>query len=448
MKKLLTVLLAVSAAFAAMAVDPIVLTAEVRQNWPWDTRIMVVYDLLWTQGHGVAVSVSAKNGQRPLAIPPAALSGELVAYSDGRHALVIDAAQILGAGEVAADFSVSLTAVPVAMDAKEVLYKVLDLADGTVTDVTRGDLASGRLGAVAVSYEWATPSIDNVPAQQFMVWTEPASNDVYKTSKIVLRRCPSGTFRMGVGDVRSAGTETTITEDFFIGIFEMTQGQCERIKPGLATFYFANPSCAAVRPAGNVTFDMIRGGTKGRLWPEGFDTSVDDGTYLAALRALTGDDGWDLPTEAEWEYAERATTETTYNNGYNGTSNDETAKWVARNKANAGTPTAASDLTAGTAAVGSYCPNPWGIYDCHGNVWEWTRDRYVATVPGGRDPVGGDTDANASDRTAKGGGYIGGHTNMQSGNRHKAAANSTKDPSATSNVDVDSVGWRVMWRGR
>jgi formylglycine-generating enzyme required for sulfatase activity len=96
---------------------------------------------------------------------------------------------------------------------------------------------------------------------------------------------------------------------------------------------------------------------------------------------------YQLPTEAQWEYACRAVTKTAYAFG-------------------AGLTTAQANISGGpeeTTSVGSYKPNAWGFHDMHGNVWEWCADWYgdypaVAV----RDPVG---PAVGSDRVVRGGSW-------------------------------------------
>jgi formylglycine-generating enzyme required for sulfatase activity len=99
---------------------------------------------------------------------------------------------------------------------------------------------------------------------------------------------------------------------------------------------------------------------------------------LRRSRALPG--GWEfsLPTEAQWEYACRAGTATA-------TSFGDT---LGLHQANFGGESEDRSVRARGSArkVGSYPPNPWGIRDMHGNVWEWCRDYYHPRLPGGTDP--------------------------------------------------------------
>jgi formylglycine-generating enzyme required for sulfatase activity len=97
-------------------------------------------------------------------------------------------------------------------------------------------------------------------------------------------------------------------------------------------------------------------------------------SYVAWLQRRTGKP-YRLPTEAEWEYAARAGTTTRYSAG-----NDETALCAYARFADLGSQfgwrdACHSELAAyGAAPVGSFKPNPWGVFDMHGNAWEWVED--------------------------------------------------------------------------
>ena len=78
--------------------------------------------------------------------------------------------------------------------------------------------------------------------------------------------------------------------------------------------------------------------------------------------------GCDLPTEAQWEYACRAGTNSEYNNGGD---KEEDLKQVGRYKGNQSDGKGGSN---GPVPVGSYLPNAWMLYDMHGNAIEWCLD--------------------------------------------------------------------------
>ena len=128
-----------------------------------------------------------------------------------------------------------------------------------------------------------------------------------------------------------------------------------------------------------------------------------------------------LPTEAEWEYAARAGTGTRFSYGDDpGYTLLDAYVWCGVNSAET------------THPVGTKLPNPWGLYDMHGNVWEWCSDWYEGSYPGGSvsDPQG---PVSGLGRVIRGGSWKGLSRFCRSANR------STGDPLIPGN----NVGFRV-----
>ena len=245
------------------------------------------------------------------------------------------------------------------------------------------------------------------------------SNDVYRSSLLALRRIDKGAFWMG-----SPGSEVwhqpnedwhevTLTNDFYIGVFEVTQGQWLRVmnaSPAL-NVNSAGQYDKHLRPVENITYDAIRGGT----WPLSGDT-VATNTFVGALRQKTGQ-RFDLPTEAQWEYACRAGTQTALHNGLPLTTTTALCPNrlpIAWDAFNSGALVGVFDVnTRRHHRVGEKLPNAWGLYDMLGNVNEIVRDWYQAnlgtgpatepTGPAARTTGTGNNDA----RVRKGGAYDG-----------------------------------------
>ena len=245
-------------------------------------------------------------------------------------------------------------------------------------------------------------------------------SDEYKTSKLVLRHIPAGSFIMGgratdyPGAVNTNLHMVTLSKDFYMGVFEVTQRQWELVM-GNRPSAFSNETCYATRPVERVSYADIRGGMKGITWPESKD--VDESSFMGQLRKKTGLAGFDLPTEAQWEYACRAGTTTALNSGKDVSSiaanpeADEVARygynsgWWAQNR-KFSEYFSTNTTAVGTAKVGSYSPNNYGMYDMHGNVWEWCLNIFtIGNVSDESVNPKGST-ANTDFRSVRGGSYV------------------------------------------
>ena len=231
------------------------------------------------------------------------------------------------------------------------------------------------------------------------------ASEVYKTSRIVLKRIPaagvpffmgSHSSELGRGNLETLH-KVVLSSDFYLAVYETTQAQYKKIYNEPAKFYFMKDGDC--RPAENVTWNYLRGTTA--YWPgttcgDGYG-SVAEKSFLGALRKHVGGEVmFDLPTEAQWEFACRAGTATALYTGKDITNTEicPNLNEIARTKGNSNGEDSgeAGNMTIGTdsatALVGSYLHNAFGLYDMIGNVQELCLDWMGDYSGDSIDPVG------------------------------------------------------------
>jgi formylglycine-generating enzyme required for sulfatase activity len=219
---------------------------------------------------------------------------------------------------------------------------------------------------------------------------------------------PKGIFRMGSpktepghDDLESEPTPVTIDNQFALGIYDVTVGEWSAcVNDGGCRANVPVKDLTSRQPVVNVSFK-------------------DAQAYVSWLSRKTSKQ-YRLPSETEWEYAARAGTSTAYYWGAD----------VGKGNANCDGCGSQWDNKR-TAPVGSFRPNPFGLFDMAGNVWQWTEDCYV------KRPIltGGSafTEANCGQRVIRGGAYLADPPRIRSANRNWGAIDST----------FDGVGFRV-----
>jgi formylglycine-generating enzyme required for sulfatase activity len=192
----------------------------------------------------------------------------------------------------------------------------------------------------------------------------------------------AGTFQMGaldnIDDAQPVH-QVTISQPFYLGKYAVTQGQWQAVT-------WPNPSQFKGdrnRPVEQVSWE-------------------DAQEFIRQLNVKEGGARYRLPTEAEWEYACRAGSTTAYSFGDDPRQLDAYG-WYSRKSG--GTP----------HPVGQLKPNAWGLYDMHGNVFEWVKDWYGEYTPEPvTDPQG---PASGSRRVFRGGSWFDRASNCQSAYR-------------------------------
>jgi formylglycine-generating enzyme required for sulfatase activity len=195
---------------------------------------------------------------------------------------------------------------------------------------------------------------------------------------------PAGELQMGSAngfeDEKPVHT-VRISQAFYLGKHEVTQAQWQAVMGSNPSQFAGDPQ----RPVERVSWDDVQ-------------------AFVQKLNAREGGAQYRLPTEAEWEYAARAGSQTAYSFGDDAAQLGQYA-WYDKNAG--GT----------THPVGQLQPNAWGLYDMHGNVWEWVQDWYGAyPAAAAVDPAG---PAAGSYRVIRGGSWFYDAGGCRSAFRHR-----------------------------
>ena len=201
--------------------------------------------------------------------------------------------------------------------------------------------------------------------------------------EITMAWCPPGSFLMGSPesekqrDKDETQHRVTVTQGFWLGQTEVTQAQWKAVMD-------SNPSnfVGDTLPVDSVSWD-------------------DAIEFIKRLNAKVGKEVYRLPTEAEWEYACRAGTNTPFHTGKNLTTDQANYNG---NYPYAGFPK--GEYREKTLPVGSFPGNAWGLQDMHGNLWEWCQD-WKGDYAAGEQVDPGWPDSGAR-RVLRGGSWVGG----------------------------------------
>lgn len=185
--------------------------------------------------------------------------------------------------------------------------------------------------------------------------------DEYKTGKLVMRKVAAGLSyyykperdSYDPSALLADDDKIPVTRDYWIGLFQVTAAQYDKVMSGAS---------AAMTPKNWISYETIRGTSTETSEPttESFLGKLTARCKDAAGNAVTG---FDLPTDAQWEIACRAGTATKFSCG-----NSLSADY------------AVYETYSKPEDVGTKKPNPWGLYDMHGNVNEWCRDVFCSSA--------------------------------------------------------------------
>jgi len=225
--------------------------------------------------------------------------------------------------------------------------------------VQQGQTTTARIERPASTAVQPTPSPQPTPQPTPVPEIQPAAQPFATPERVVapeMVRINGGTFMMGspkneAGRYDNEVQHSVTVGSFYMGKYEVTQKEYQAVMG-------TNPSGFK---GDNLPVEQVS-------WYDAVNycNRLSQREGLTPAYTVNGENvtwnqnanGYRLPTEAEWEYACRAGTTTPYSTG----------KSITSSQANYG--------DSKTTAVGSFTPNPWGLYDMHGNVWEWCWDWY------------------------------------------------------------------------
>ena len=367
----------------------------VRQQWPWSTDVKVEYRL---SNVTAPVNIKVECFNNGVAMPSEDIDSAIVGRTygltkadEGVGFFYIDPVKAFGKTQVSlANFTVKLSLSDTDAIDTEPIYKIIDLQTKTVQHLSRADFYNDRgqkyggwetnFAAIGSSPSSGTPyttSLKNV-----FIWTGVTNNIEYKTTKLVMRRIPAKnqTFTMGgANDWKSNNSDkyslsVQLTNDYWLAVFETTYKQ-SRILQGYSASDLtdAESVVAAIKftkadGTALTSYNQMRGlPSEWTDWPQDV-YAVSSSCALHRMRNQFPGLRFDLPTEAQWEFACRAGTDTMYYSGVNPSKSEDAyvselapLAWFSGN-------------ASARKEVGLLKPNAFGLYDMLGNVGELTRD--------------------------------------------------------------------------
>ena len=242
-----------------------------------------------------------------------------------------------------------------------------------------------------------------------------ASRVIHQKTGIELALTPAGTFTMGFRKPEDNNArpphEVTMGRPFYVGITEVTNAQYKK---------FVAESGYEGRPQVDPAYDLYLLHLRGKsIMPIGDDFPIVYISWRNAKAFCRWAGNLDLPTEAEWEYSCRAGTDSIYAFGEDREAYEEYG-WATTNSE--GHPHQVAQLK----------PNAWGLYDVHGNVWEWCVDDYIFMYHDA--PTDGSARYdNRMTKVLRGGGW-GCSTKISASRRHNSAPTNA----------ANDIGFRVV----
>lgn len=342
----------VAASVAVQALEVSNVTAHPR--WPWENVIDIDFEVSGGgQGAVYAVEVDAEysNGTRKVAAstflsePIAATGANRISWDMGKDAKDV----------AADDLRVRVAVSPISDDTP--VYCVIDLSGGHTAE------------------KWPVRYTLKGPEH-----VKGATGEPCQTTEMWLRRIPAkdrvfimGYFKYRGDDYSYREYYAKLTNDYYIAIFETTQQQYFQMT-GTWPSWFSNETCRASRPVDSLLHYDVRS----LSWPTDRDPGA--GKPITIWRQKTGLSTLDLPTEAQWEFCAQSDMGNGSTEYWRYGAVDDIARYSANNGGWSATVSESNpapyncDLSQGTAPVGSYEPNKWGIYDLLGNVNEMVQD--------------------------------------------------------------------------
>ena len=343
MKKSVGVILA-ACAFVCAAEAFTVKDVTAAQRWPWNGVLDVDFNI---EGAAVGdlfrVEVKAKYAEGTKTLVGSTYVSEPLC-SPGKNRVSWDARADHPELNIK-DMQIAVTVHPVNVDACDV-YMVIDLSSGP------------NSSRYPVRYTFTPPNL--APADDLAA----CAKDPCRTTQMWFKRIKGNTFPFGgTNNNNGEGDFKVRLSPYYIGIFEVTQQQWAQVMDAWPA-KFTNVTWRAARPVENINYEDVIGHNN---YPE--NKTVSENSFVGKMRARTGIEAFNLPTEAQWECACRA--------GYAKSFNSDFSSTDVRFKLSSADLTYNEDTATGTAIVGTYKANKWGLYNMYGNVMEMCLDAYA-----------------------------------------------------------------------